>query len=348
MTMTPLNFARHTSLRRAMPGALVISLDFELHWGVFDRVALDGAEKARLLAARTVVSRLLELFKEFSVHATWAVVGTLFATSREDLSRFCLQRGSGYLGRRLDFDLLGLGASEDEDPFHFAPSLIEEIAKTGGQEIGSHSFSHLCSLDPGQSADDFEADLRSAVAIASRFGHSLESYVFPRNEINPEYLPLLARHGFKAYRGTEGSVIKRSARFERQRQLHKRAGRLIDSYIDLCGDEAADWPCGEVPASIPASRYLRPYSPRLRSLRPLLLGRIRKQMKVACEQGRIFHLWCHPEDFALHPEENLLSFRQILAAYAELKAEHGMLSLSMHETLEFVAARSPGLSLAAS
>ena len=35
---------------RTGPGALVISLDFELHWGVRDQVRLDESERARLMA----------------------------------------------------------------------------------------------------------------------------------------------------------------------------------------------------------------------------------------------------------------------------------------------------------
>src|SRR5215472_13914167 len=70
------------------PGALVISLDFELHWGVRDSASLDENERARLLSARRIVPRMLDLFEEFSIHATWATVGLLFAHSRTEVEAF--------------------------------------------------------------------------------------------------------------------------------------------------------------------------------------------------------------------------------------------------------------------
>ena len=56
-------------------GALVISLDFELHWGVRDKCAPDGPYRENLLGARKAIPRILDLFEEFDVAATWATVG---------------------------------------------------------------------------------------------------------------------------------------------------------------------------------------------------------------------------------------------------------------------------------
>src|SRR6201993_5244549 len=84
------------------PGALVISLDFELHWGVRDSASLDGRERARLLSARRIVPRMLDLFEEFSIHATWATVGLLFAHSRKEVEAFKPPRRPKYQDTRLD------------------------------------------------------------------------------------------------------------------------------------------------------------------------------------------------------------------------------------------------------
>ena len=67
--------------RRA--GALVLSLDFELAWGVRGRGA---GYDARLRGARAAIPRLLSLFEDRGVAATWATVGFLFADSREELA----------------------------------------------------------------------------------------------------------------------------------------------------------------------------------------------------------------------------------------------------------------------
>src|SRR5690606_15533154 len=58
-------------------GALVISLDFELLWGVFDQIKLE--EKGDYFQnTRRVIPQILEIFKNYNIHATWATVGMLF------------------------------------------------------------------------------------------------------------------------------------------------------------------------------------------------------------------------------------------------------------------------------
>ncbi len=285
------------------------------------------------------------------MHATWATVGLLFASSRADVERFLPSRKPVYDDQSTDPYRIPMGRSEEDDPFHFAPSLIAQIAAVPGQEIGSHSFSHYSTLRPGQTVAHFEDDLGSAVAIAAWSGYKLESFVFPRNEVNPSYLPALSKYRFEVYRETENTGIKRSAPFPIQRRLHKRVGRFLDSYVNLCGNEIADWPSNSltpIPVPIPASRYLRPCCTQLRSIHPFLLERIRNQMKRACEAGGIFHLWWHPEDFASHPQENLSALQAVLVAFQEMKTRYGMVSLSMRETLEYIRPHGVELVLAAS
>src|SRR5260370_28124836 len=64
-------------------GALVISLDFELHWGVRDKCAPEGPYRENLLGARKAIPQILDLFEEFDIAATWATVGFLFDESRQ-------------------------------------------------------------------------------------------------------------------------------------------------------------------------------------------------------------------------------------------------------------------------
>ena len=320
-----------TSRGRKRPGALVISLDFELHWGVRDSAPLDGNERARLLSARRIVPRMLDLFEEFSIHATWATVGLMFAHSRTEVEALKPTRRPKYRDSRLDPYQETLGAGEADDPFHFAPSLIAEIASRPGQEIACHSFSHYYAMEPGQGAEEFEADLRSAVAIAAQSGHSLRSYVFPRNEVNPEYLSILKRFGILAYRGTEPTKIKQARSFSEQRRPHRRLGRLLDTYLDLCGNQTCPWPRDGRLISVAASRYLRPYSPILQPFEAWRHARIEQAMKYAAEQGEVFHLWWHPEDFSYHCDENLGFLRSVLRTFDSYRAQHGMVSVGMAE-----------------
>lgn len=314
-------------------GLLIISLDFELHWGVRDMVPLNAVERARLLAARACIPRILDLFEEFSIHATWATVGFLFARSRKETEAFRPVELPNYRDARLNPYREQIGIDEHDDPFHYAPSLITQIAERRGQEIASHSFSHYYCMEEGQTAEQFDADLQSAVAIAANSGYAIKSYVFPRNQANPAYLPSLERLGIRSFRGNELTSTKMPAAFGEQRRPHKRILRLLDSYINIDGYQTFMRPNHREFLSTPASRYLRPYHPAFRPFEDLLLRRIRMAMKHAAETGEIFHLWWHPEDFARDSGQNLRLLRQVLEAFDNYRTQYGMASLSMAEVL---------------
>jgi peptidoglycan/xylan/chitin deacetylase (PgdA/CDA1 family) len=312
-------------------GALVISLDFELHWGVRDQRPLDAVERKRLLAARAMVPRILSVFREHGVRATWATVGLLFARSRDEALECRPRRLPKYAQSELDPYGESLGQDEEADPFHFAPSLIRAIAAEPGQELGSHSFSHYYALEAGQSEEEFKADVESATRIAGNSGYSLQSYVFPRNQVRGNYLPALAAAGFCAYRGTEPAASKTPVPFREQRRPWPRALRLLDAYWDLNGPQTLEWPRVGLPVGVDASRYLRPFTPAFAALEGLRLRRIAEAMKAAARRKRIFHLWWHPEDFANHPDRNVDFLQRVMQTFGELRREYGMVSLSMGE-----------------
>lgn len=62
----------------------VISLDFELMWGVRDHESI-GSYGAHVLGVREAVRRLLDLFEKKGIRATWATVGFVFCRSKEEL-----------------------------------------------------------------------------------------------------------------------------------------------------------------------------------------------------------------------------------------------------------------------
>ena len=65
-------------------GSFVISLDFELNWGVRDVYDISQYGK-NLLNGREAIPKILLLFKRFQICATWATVGFLTFSNRKDL-----------------------------------------------------------------------------------------------------------------------------------------------------------------------------------------------------------------------------------------------------------------------
>ena len=67
-----------------MSGQFVISLDFELLWGVRDHADRTSYSN-NVLGAREAVPQMLEVFAQNSIYATWATVGFLFCETRDEL-----------------------------------------------------------------------------------------------------------------------------------------------------------------------------------------------------------------------------------------------------------------------
>ncbi len=312
-------------------GAFVISLDFELHWGVRDLFPLQGAYTANLEGARTAVPKMLQLFEQFDIAATWATVGFLFARSKEELLSFYPKVKPAYTDKKYDPYLEPIGNGEKDDPLHYAPSLIEQIRNTPKQEIATHTFSHYYCLEAGQTAEAFQDDLLSAIAIAKTWNLDLHSIIFPRNQVNPEYVKIMLETGITVYRDNEPSWFY-SAGATNEHSLAKRAGRMMDSYVPLTSHNLGEWQNikqGNDLYNIPSSRFLRPYSPKLARLEFLHLRRICQGITRAAKEKKIYHLWWHPHNMGIHQEENLNSLRKILEHVAMCREKYGLQSLGM-------------------
>jgi hypothetical protein len=309
--------------------SLVISLDFELFWGLRDCVPLN-VYRENLLGVRQAIPAMLAIFAARKIRVTWATVGFLFCRDKAELEASIPWRLPAYLDGRLSpYDFSTVGNDERDDPFHFAPSLVRAIADTPGQEVASHTFSHFYCLEPGQTSSDFDADLQSARKAALRLDIDLKSLVFPRNQDNPLYHQVLTDNGIVALRpAARGWAYRSSTTVE---PLAKRAARLVDAYVSLGRRSSfrSPRPGASGLVAVPASAFLRPYTPRFASLDPLLLRRVADAMTLAAREGEVFHLWWHPHNFGTNLRANLDRLTKLLDHFDVLKATYGMASLSM-------------------
>jgi len=317
-------------------GIFTISLDFELFWGVRD-LYTQQQYAGNLLGGREAIGKILALFAEYEIHATWATVGFLFCSGRDELLKNQPELLPAYEESLLSPypAIANTGNSEEEDPLHYAPSLVKQIAATPGQEMATHTFSHYYCLEKGQTAEAFRADLEAACKVAAGEGIELRSLVFPRNQFNEEYLSVCRELGIIAYRGNQQNWMYRASTTSGEPKL-KRLARLADAYLNLSGFNGHPATVlGEtLPFNIPASRLLRSVSSPLKLLEPLRLQRIRKEMSHAAENGLVYHLWWHPHNFGNDISGNTAFLRQILRHYRQLSERHGMRSMGMAEIAE--------------
>ena len=324
-------------------GWFVISLDFEINWGVRDQQTL-AQYGDNLLGVREAIPAMLSLFEEFGLRVTWATVGLLFFENKRDMLAHLPTVRPAYADSNLSPYLVmdQVGENEAADPYHFGHSLIAQIRRTPGQEMATHTFCHYYCLERGQTAETFRADLTAAVQVARMQGMELRSLVFPRNQYNAEYLAICEELGITSYRGNEHSWIYRE-RNEEQQSLYKRGARLLDAYLDLSGPNCHNLTdiAKQFPYNIPASRFLRPWSARLQMLESLRLRRILRGMTYAARHGQVFHLWWHPHNFGINIMQNMAVLRRIAEHYCHLHAAYGMESQAMGDLAAELRRRSP-------
>jgi hypothetical protein len=316
---------------------LIVSLDFELFWGMQDGHTLESYQD-HVLGGREAIPKLLSLFEKHGIHATWATVGFMFAESYEELKRYFPEPGllPHYDNEKLSpYRIFGtIGETEASAPCFYAPSLIRLVAQTPGQEIGSHTFSHYYCRAAGQTVEQFRADMRAAVSLAGDKGFSLRSIVLPRNQFVPSYNSVLKELGFTAFRDEENDWIHEklhSGRF--QRML-----RLMDVYFPLTGQGGYLAHREQGLVNLTGSRMFKPVFRPLIMMEGLKLHRIKRQMLHAAKNGLYFHLWWHPHNIGVRTERHLQQLEELFRYYEQLRDQYGMQSMNMGEAAELFTA----------
>lgn len=287
--------------------AVVLSLDAELAWGYHDLSEV----KENVETARTSWSRLLALFDEFNIPATWAVVGHLFLES-------CDGTHANHPTPTHDWFDRDPGGSASENPFWFDDGLIDAIIDADARhELGCHTFSHV---ELGDEATDREvavAETRRSLETADDAGYSLESFVFPRNKIG--HRDVLAAYGLTSYRGERPELWYDGSRFQS-------LGKLIDLLVSRTSPPLVTPEVDEYGlVNIPASMFLFGYEGRARTVTerlwgdPLIRSAKRGIDRAADADEGVFHLWMHPNNFT--EERDFDRLRTILEHLATRRDE---------------------------
>lgn len=315
-----------------MKSNFIVSLDFELIWGMHEGDVVNSDYVDNIRGGRQAIPRLLSLFKEYDIHATWAVVGLLFADNLDDAKGYFPHENSYPTYKNINmspYPLMETIENQGND-LYFAPDIISKISAIPYQEIASHTFCHYYCMEDGQNVAQFEADMKSAKEIALRKGYNLTSVVFPRNQCKKEYVDVLAKLGFTAYRDDSSDWLHKKIKL---RPL-LRAMRLLDVYFPITGNKGNVHTKENGITKTVGTRMFRPYFKPLSILEPLKIKRIKKQMLYAAKHGEDFHLWWHPHNVGVRTDYHLKVLKDIFEYYKFLEKKYGMQSKNMSELAE--------------
>lgn len=299
-------------------GVFTLSLDLELIWGTLDLLGPEAFRGRCEIERRIVIDRLLALFVQFEIPATWFVIGHLFldrcyAESGRKHPEIVRPQHAWCPGDWFEHDPDG---TETQAPVFLGRSLVEKIRSCSvPQEIGSHSFSHVIFGDAGCSRETARSEIDACIKVGRQMGLSMQSFSFPRNQVG--HLEVLAESGFACFRGPEPSWY----RSPRVPAAIQRVAHLLDVVTVAQPPVALPTRTPEGLIEIPGSMVYFP-AHGLRRLIPVS-WRVRRALKgldAAVHEHRVFHLWMHPTNLTDEMEAMFEGLRQILEDVSRLRA----------------------------
>lgn len=292
-------------------GAFTISLDTEFAWGTFDKGNVERYEEAYRNTPH-VINRLCELFDEYEIPATWAIVSHLLEDcdgNHSDRTSLAFEWVDDW------FSELPCANSLDPDLW-YAPWLVERLqACETEQEIGLHGSTHMQLGADACSRQHAEEEIEAAISTMRTLGVEPKSFVFPRNDVG--HVDVLSENGIGAYRGVDACWYERASVPNISKPLLRFADEVVRETPPVVEPVERD---GIV--ELPGSQVFRPshggwqYTPGESSV-----ARAKKGLQRAARTGRVFHLWLHPFNLGHGPEKDLARLEEVLEAAASLSEE---------------------------
>src|ERR1700676_622206 len=266
---------------------VVISLDLELSWGMFDLSFDDHLVKVARWTYVIGAPNLLNPLTSNGLSATWAVVGAMMRSSLPDVSGLPEVNYPHF--SKPWFSYVPKEGGELAHPEWFGARLVEMIGNAEPeQEIGFHSFSHVPFGQRGMTRERAIAEYEYCAQIARESGIPTTSFVYPRNSV--AYLAELRDAGFTCFRDIDALPF----RFASNKVTS--IGTVLADFAGL-SPRMIEPSLKEGIVSIPGSLLVR-YAAGWRKYIPdsSRLRRLRKGLERVRRSGGVFHVWFHPEN----------------------------------------------------
>ncbi|MAW61821.1 MAG: hypothetical protein CMJ94_13465 [Planctomycetes bacterium] len=277
--------------------ALIVSLDFELGWGVLDSPLWKQREKEGLYRRmRAVLARVHDFLIERECATTWAAVGSMFVEDPQQIELDHLP--ASYASSVRTF------LKEAEPATRDARDLMERWDRLRAfTEVASHTSTHLYAGFPGVTGAQYQADVaQSLTQLERHFDEPVRSLVFTRDQA--DYLnevltlrPLHVRLGPSTYR---------TARPGRAHRVLRGLRRYVES-VPASRVEAQ----AQGASSQSGSMYFNWVGGDFALAKRVQVGLQAKRVLRGLARGdEAYHLWLHPFNLAESPAlcERFLSF----------------------------------------
>jgi hypothetical protein len=271
-----------------MGGAFILSLDCEGKWGMADHLT---AEHHRCLTSpllRGAYQRLLALFARYEIPVTFAFVMAFLLSAKEQRDADHLFQDFPIAGRNW-LEAFRAAQAQGEMEGWSLPELREIVGERPEHEIACHGFSHLPLAEALTPAPVADAEFTAAAFVAESRKVTLETLVFPRNQVG--HVSLVERHGYRGYRerlseagGVRGKIEALATEFDpRTPPQHEARGRP-DAVRRIPSGYFFNWRHGARRLVPPAMTYYR-----------------WRRLLERTTAGGVAHLWLHPHNIITAP-----------------------------------------------
>lgn len=300
-------------------GYFLFSLDTELAWGYFDQYRPGRFSKGGVWE-RKAIHRLLDIFDEFEISATWAVVGHMFFAACEKCEVCPVL---DWKGKYLSFEQI----YDTDDGLWYGADVIELLQTRGARhEIGFHGYTHKVFDERTMTEAEVKTEISEWQRLAVRKNITPYSVAFPRNQAG--YLKAFKDAGYICYRGDE--LRPKGSRFT----LLRKAMNVFDLIFQVRSPLVYD-PILEENGlvNLPASRWLFGMNRRVEAvldavgLANLRIRPMVDAVKRAAREGKIVHIWAHPEEFT--SDRDFEKLRYLLKQVADEVKQGSMQSITM-------------------
>jgi peptidoglycan/xylan/chitin deacetylase (PgdA/CDA1 family) len=302
------------------------SFDFELLWGLRESTS-DRRHYLNVERGRETIPQVLEVFSEYNISATWAVVGAMFANNKSELESI-LDGSDAFDRRNREYLREKVGVNESDDPLHFARSLIKIIKAADRQEIATHSMFHDFLTSSRSYESLLHRDLSRAIQIMERSECKPVSIVFPRNQYKFTSESVCEELGITRIR-TNLTHWAYAMEKNPAKSIYARLYRYLDAFLPIRKPACNEVGQKGVHSHSVANRFLRVSESSIINF--MHLRRILGEMKRSAMQGASYHLWTHPHNLGVNPEGSVKMIKEICAYQSELQLKYDFRSVNMRD-----------------
>ena len=302
-------------------GQFILSFDCEGKWGMASDPSMINSHAIGDISLRWAYQQIFESLGNFNIPATFGIVG-LFAKDLAAFEAFDAAH-TGDPAYESWFQNPKKAFANGQTDGWFYPTLIEEIQHFKFHEVSSHSYTHLPFHNEFVTREIVENELRVMNRFMESKGVSLQSMIYPRNQV--AHTDLLPQFDISGYRDSDD---KRSA-------YASKIGTLVDEFNIFSKSSAHSEQ--EVPTRIPAGYFLNwQNGPRLIIPPTITVRRFNHLLDHAEKTDGVVHMWLHPHNLITGKNQVQL-FNRVLQSVAHRQAQGSLSVLTMGEYCKQIA-----------